>query len=497
MDIIIFYEFEERELTNACLLKFELERRGYTVEIVKVYEPRIPFLDKPKLIITPFLYMDSDVETFTSCFFPRVDKILNLQYEQIISKKWLDSDFHSPRDLAKKAVHVCWSDFLKNRLENKGIDEKNCIITGDIRTDFDRSIFKDFFKSKESLAKEFNLNNEKKWVLFISSFTLPNAPDYVIDNLSKKLSGDGSEFKNIMIESKRHIMDWVKKFLVKNNDKEFIYRPHPNEALFHDDELNKLSEEYPNFHLISKYSVQQWIINSNFINTWISTSIIDAFFMNKHCNILRPVKLDENYDSPLMINARHISTYEEFERVNTVNNEMFPIKPSLIKQYYDFTDKPAYKAICDYVDLIIDDPSYEQDFYSDNAQNMSSITLFQKCLTETTTEKIQSINKDKQRCYNTQLKLNKILDEELDIIPPENNEIEMKILHLILNLKRSHENELHNQRQDYENELNIQKDQYEHKLENQKQYIQKILFSNSWKWTKPIRKVGNVLRSLK
>ena len=33
VDFLIIYEHKVRELENMCLIKYELERRGYTVEI--------------------------------------------------------------------------------------------------------------------------------------------------------------------------------------------------------------------------------------------------------------------------------------------------------------------------------------------------------------------------------------------------------------------------------------------------------------------------------
>ena len=367
MDIVIFYEYKERELTNACLLKCELEKRGYKVEITKVYESFIPFLEKPKLIITPFLYHNIDVEIFTSYFFQPVDKILNLQYEQLISKRWLKAGFHCPKGMAKNAIHICWSESIKKRLKKTGINNKNLIVTGDLKTDFGRPQFKEFFRSKKVLAEEFNINSKKEWVLFISSFTLPNAPDHVIDDLSNKILGDGSEFKNLMVKSKKHIIDWIKLFLIEHNEKEFIYRPHPNEARFEDTELIKLAEEYPNFHFISNYSVQEWIINSEFINTWISTSIIDAYFMNKHCNILRPLQVNDDIDIPILSNAQHISSYEEFERSNTKQKTEFPIPTEHIEKCYKFPNKPIYESICDYIDLIIEDSSFKYKFNINNS----------------------------------------------------------------------------------------------------------------------------------
>lgn len=477
MDIVIFYEFEERELLNACLLKSEMEKRGYDVEISKVYESRFPFIEKPELIITPFLYHDNDVKTFTSYFFQKVEKILNLQYEQVISKKWLDIGFHCPKGMAQKAVHICWSKSIKKRLKKAGLEDRNLFVTGDLKTDFGRPLFKNFFKSKKELAKEFNIKPNNKWVLFISSFTLPNATDNVIKDLSNKISGDGYEYKKLMVESKKQIMKWVKKFIDKYENVEFIYRPHPNEARFEDPELLELANEKPNFYYISDYSVQQWIVNSDFINTWISTSIIDAYFLGKQCNILRPVKIDENYDSQLLIEAEHTSTYAEFEKFNLLNNTKFPIAKEIIKKYYNISEKPSYELICDLIELMIRDSSYEQDFYTTNSHPQQVLNLFQKFIKETSDKELKRFYESQQKIMKIQRKINKIIGNE--IYKDLDNKVEIHITKILTNIKIRNRNELM---------------KCNNKLKNSQKTLKDIKSSKSWKITEPLRKFKSFLK---
>ena len=505
MDIVIFYEFEERELTNACLLKCELEKRGYEVEIAKVYEPNIPFLEKPKLIITPFLYNNLDVKTFTSYFFQPIEKILNLQYEQVISKKWLKAGFHCPKDMAKNANHICWSESIKKRLKNTGINDKNLFVAGDLKTDFGRPLFKDFFISKKDLAQEFSIDHKKEWILFISSFTLPNAPNYVIDDLSKKISGDGFESKKLMVKSKKKIMDWIQRFLIEHTKKEFIYRPHPNEAQFEDVELTKLTKKYPNFHVISDYSVQEWIINSDFINTWISTAIIDAYFMHKHCNILRPVQINNESDIPFLINSHHISSYSEFKRLNNEKNRTFPVPPKLIEKYYKFPHAPVYESICDYIDIIIKDSYFEYEF-SINEPIKPSLALFQRCMTEISNEKLEKMNKSRKKCIEIQNRIKKIIGGELTYYSNKSR-IEIQILEQISNLKTDHsqiERKLNQiietkNKQMQKNAEKIEMQKNEIKLKNNEiklknNEIKLLINSNSWKITKPLRKFSKMLK---
>ena len=247
----------------------------------------------------------------------------------------------------------------------EGICEKNLPVTGDIKTDFSNHKFDSFFKTKEELASEFNLDASKEWILFISSFTFNEKDSKRLMSMNHNLD-DGKYMQKWNVESKAIVMEWFEKFLKTHPEKEFIYRPHPVEfnVLDEDSTISILDEKYPNFHYINKYAIQEWIRPCDYLNTVISTSIIDVYLLEKQCNILRPVELNPDFDNPLLVGAKTISTYEEFEKLNTLKNtEEFPVSREMIDQYYDFGDKLAYERICDYAEKMINDDSFKHDFY--------------------------------------------------------------------------------------------------------------------------------------
>ena len=320
---------------------------------------------KPKLLIGQAGYNNNDIERYTVRFKPKIDKILNLRYEQVIAKRILDSKAHYPKEYMKKASHVCWSEKIKQDMMAEGIEEKNLPVTGDIKTDFSNHRFDSFFKTKNQLASEFNLDSSKEWILFISSFTFNEKDSKRLMSMNHNLD-DGKYMQKWNVESKAIVMEWFEKFLKAHPEKEFIYRPHPVEfnVLDEDSTISILDEKYPNFHYINKYAIQEWIRPCDYLNTVISTSIIDVYLLEKQCNILRPVELNPDFDNPLLVGAKTISTYEEFEKLNTLKNtEEFPVSREMIDQYYDFGDKLAYERICDYAEKMINDDSFKHDFY--------------------------------------------------------------------------------------------------------------------------------------
>lgn len=371
-DIVIFYELPERELNNANLLKAEFERRGYSVALKDYWNYReifFPIKEKPKLVIAQSGYDNSDLERFTSRFRPKIDKMLNMRYEQVIADRILNSTLHYPREYMKHMSFICWSEHIKEEMMKQGIPEKNLAVTGDIKTDFSNELFDSFYKTKEELGKEFGLDFNKEWILFISSFTFN---EYDTDKRLIRMNNnleDGKYMQKWDIETKKIFMGWVKKFLEDHPEKEFIYRPHPaeNNVVTEDVNMDALEKEYPNFHYIGKYAIQEWVRPCDYLNTVLSTSIIDVYLLKKQCNILRPVPLDPGFDNPLLRHADSIKSYEDFEKANTTKSDKpFPISDEDVNKYYYFGDKLAYESICDYAEKMIADDSFKSDFYPSN-----------------------------------------------------------------------------------------------------------------------------------
>lgn len=355
MKYVIFYEHAERELQNAYLLKSELNKRGHDVYIYDIYYliRTGQVLDfEPSAIIVPFLYNDSDVALFKSRFKANIKNIVNLQYEQIYSQRWEEAGFHNPKGLAMEAIHLCWGNISKKRLISNGIKEENAVVVGSLNVDMDMIKFESIYKNKIELSQRFNIPVDNKWILFISSFSVTDLNMANINGLNGKFGEvNTKEFVDISYKSKEMILQWLKQY-AKQQDAEIIYRPHPAEKK--DKCLNEIEFELKNFHVISQDSVRTWIKNCDYINTWISTSIIDAYFMNKNCSVLRPIELPKDMDIKIYSNAKFLITYEEFYKYNNMIKEIkFPINKDEIIQYYDI-DKNlyAYERICDLLEKI-------------------------------------------------------------------------------------------------------------------------------------------------
>lgn len=352
MHIYIIYELRNREYDNALLLKSELEKRHYHVEILCKTET-VKFRFKEAIILVPNCYNDENLQFYRYVFNTRNNLIINLQYEQIFGEKDLEAGFLTPSGLAMKVHHLCWGMDRYNYLKDKGIEAKYLHIVGAIQLDFLRKEFSDFYLSREQIAAQYNLDLNKKWILYISSFAVNN--EEMKNNGKKMLESKGIESSiytdlfEISVKSQKETFNWFKKIL-KNDDYIIIYRNHPAEA--NNSVLNDFDKTNKNFYNISDFGIKQWIFVSDIITTWFSTSIIECYNSEKPCYILRPYPIPKDIDASIYKGAIIQSDIDEF--IHYLEKEpCFPMNLKLLEKYYDINNQtPSYIRIANEIDKL-------------------------------------------------------------------------------------------------------------------------------------------------
>lgn len=312
VDFLILYEHRERELENACLIKTCLEDKGYKVDIEPIYSLMHSWVDA-KVIIVPHLYDDSQVKAFISKYKDRECKVINMQYEQVLSADPKNSDYSKPKGAAKNGIIFAWGDVERERYQ--GTDQQVCVV-GNVSMDFNSPRFDKYFLSKQELAKEFNLRADRM-LLFMSSFSMAN---YSRTKIKESFSDNYDEmclFADISRESRKIILDWFEKYLISHPNEDMVYRPHPAEEI--DDTLLALQSRVHNFHIIRKYSIRQWIKMSDILLNWFSTSVVDACYAGKKSILLRPVEIPHSLDVPFLENCKSIDKYSDME--NSILND--------------------------------------------------------------------------------------------------------------------------------------------------------------------------------
>lgn len=351
MDVVIVYERKQRELENSVLLQIELEKRGLSCEIVQFYEAskfNLFNMKPPKVIVVPHLYNTKSLYR-TLARFGHAKHIINMQYEQVLSKKWEDLGAHTPKGEACKGVHICWGQNVADRLTKAGVPDENVKIIAPLHLDLLRPEFLEP-RMKQKLSEKFNLNVDVRWALFISSFTYADiSPNRL--KMNEDAAGTSlADFPTIHTQSRNEILNWLRGVLEKDKQTILIYRPHPDELSL--DSVYKLQKEFDNFIVIRDRAVKDWINAADVLYTWYSTSIVEAHFMDKPYSILRPYKLPDSFDSVLLKHGRFIQTQKDFESdyLNPYALKTKTIDDRYMDLYYKVDPlKPSKSLLADFI----------------------------------------------------------------------------------------------------------------------------------------------------
>ena len=78
------------------------------------------------------------------------------------------------------------------------------------------------------------------------------------------------------------------------------------------EEIKRLARDYPNnFKVISELNIKQWILVSDIVTTWFSTSAGEVYATEKPLVVIRPLPFPHEYDVPFYYDAHCVSIYEE------------------------------------------------------------------------------------------------------------------------------------------------------------------------------------------
>jgi surface carbohydrate biosynthesis protein len=357
LDFLICYEHINREIENDALIKYELEKRGYSCEIMHFNGPGFyehAMTGKARVVVTPWLRYDDNVFHYLRMA-KRPYKLVNLQWEQVYCDDDLKSGMCTISGQARKATHICWGENTRQRLASSGIGEKKLIITGSIQMDFGRAAFNDYYFSRMDISQEFRLSEHKKWILFISSFAYANYGEEVIKELENQFGWSLEDSVGLHKASQNMTLDWIE-VLLAQEDCEFIYRPHPSEKI--SQRLAEIEAKYFNFHIIDKYSVKQWAKVCDKVNLWISTANAEVSAMGKTYNIIRPIDVPQNLEVESMRNEEFVTDLDTFIKLNTANEDQdYHASTEGLKRmsyYYTYdAEYPAYVKVADVLEQVL------------------------------------------------------------------------------------------------------------------------------------------------
>jgi len=350
IDFLIFYEVKNREMESIVLLGNELKKRGFTCEFIsfsQIYSITMKkrYFGKVRVAVVPSLYHDKEILHIVYRIAGKVDYIVNLRWEQVFSNE-TESDVKNyvfPKENAVKAIHCCWGKKPKEMLIRAGVNDKNAVVTGPMHMDILAPSFEKYFLSKDKLFDKFNIPQNRKTILFISSFVLAA---YTEREIEWYLGDVGGDKRKELIEqlkfdktSQQTIISWLL-HVAEKYDYNIVYRPHPAENPLY---ANEISKNNANFYVISELNVKQWIKKCDVVLTWVSTSIIESFFAGVSCAVLRPLEIPYEREMSVYKGIHTIKNREELEKyfdyLKAYNNNMFLLDEEIVLNYYDHSDK--------------------------------------------------------------------------------------------------------------------------------------------------------------
>jgi len=363
LDFLFLYEHIVREFDNDALIMAELKRRGYSVELMQLMDrKKLKYFTckKPKVIVTSAMYDNETLNSFVYNNVGKLDKVVNLHWEEVLSREQELSDFYNMKQNAAKCTHICWGNEARNRIIKGGVPENNAVVTGAVQLDFVRNQFDGYYLTRDELCRKYGLDNSKKWLLYISSFSCAFMDDAEVAELNAMTDLDFAGFKAVGARSMTTTLEWFDRLLDENPDCQLIYRPHPSE--WQSPPLDEMKRKHSNFVVISDYSVKQWVKCCDTVLTWMSTSLAEIYFSGKSCIVVRPEPLFDDYDPVIYEGVNACDSYEKLDAAIRSDEIPFPTDIEMLKSHYDFTEQPAYMRICDLLEQTYREPPRDRPF---------------------------------------------------------------------------------------------------------------------------------------
>ena len=310
IDVLILYEHLVRELETSLLLKKILRDLGYRVETRSLpYE----FWDaqkelRPRLVLSPWssrrlLHLRNPEG--------RLPMLFDLHQEQIGIES--EQSLKRPTEPFGRFYHAAWGERFREGLVSYGVKKDHVFLTGFPRLDFYRHELRSLSFSRNEIASMFGLDAEKKWILFVSSFS--GADSNIVD-CKRHISHGFSKVREISIESQKHRKATVEFLYVLASQLpgfQLIYRPHPSES------SDITSNRRGAVRVIRELDIRNWFLASDLALIWNSTSCIEALQAEIPFFKVRIKDLDPEYEMlsmrsvPILGKDRVVEVLEQCE----------------------------------------------------------------------------------------------------------------------------------------------------------------------------------------
>jgi hypothetical protein len=297
VDVVILIEHVARELDVACAVKHLLEsHHDLSVEVLSV-QTAAPWAVRnldPRIAVVPFCMRVN--EAYTKDFLRRWPGvlILNLAWEQLIYKAFVDGKLPSDPFSREYAFHHVWSDMRAEQLVELGVPRDHVFVNGQPAYGLYLEPYRNRFPTREELAERHGLDPELRWVLFPENYGWGFYPPMRIDSLLAQ----GLERERIdrlvafCRDSLAVVLRWCAR-LAREGGVEMIVRPRPATLVsdFRDALVAAVGEPPAHLHLLKEGSAREWILAADTVFSSYSTTLIESAVAGKRPFMVAPIPM--------------------------------------------------------------------------------------------------------------------------------------------------------------------------------------------------------------
>lgn len=346
--IAIIVEVKKREMPFMSILREVLMYKGYEVKLVPFrslctwrlisFRPDIVLInglrhENPyfiKQVFIPKKLFKSKV----ACYYSEQVGYYNLS----IAKSYYNKVIFDNVD-----YHIAWGPRFTNDLKEMGVPKEKLWYLGSLQYDIDKYLIKTPDNIKKELSDRYNIQFEKKWVLYA---------DNIIENYQPA---------DLYKIRRRDTFEMVERVATINPDCQIIFRHHPDTPESEKEYARNRFADINNVSVISEGHIFDWTCSISALIMWVSTSSLQTMFMGKPVFgfMTSDGKEPERYwykdIFPTYNDAEKLATalYETLEgQHNIVNAKIIENQKKYISDWYFKKDGLSFERFCWLMDIV-------------------------------------------------------------------------------------------------------------------------------------------------
>jgi surface carbohydrate biosynthesis protein len=320
IDILWLLEHKVREMDIACAVKAHVQTRhelGITIQNIYLHANEVMREYIPRLVVFPFLYRTSDlaIEDYIQVW-PRAT-YFNLAWEQVHYKAHLKMKAPGDDFSRRKVIHHAWGAFYKNYLVEGGVPQDHIFVNGNPVYQLYKKPYNRFFKQREWLARQYNLDASKKWVFIPENYKWAFFSDEKLKSSAER-GGNYEEHLGMRAfcrESLKQLLCWCNEIGGKDGV-EIIFRPRPatNSKQMDLYFREHVGDASAHLHFTKAETVREWVLASDVVISSYSTSLIEAAVAGKTIYMVEPIPIPDSLYCDWYGYVPRIHTSADFEQ---------------------------------------------------------------------------------------------------------------------------------------------------------------------------------------